>query len=90
MDLQFYTRWTDILSDTHLVKDEHNNYLRGGDVKTYNSKDNIIMLDNNRECIINGLDGFIIVESGNSLLVCKKEDEQQIKEYVKNLKGKNL
>ena len=76
--------------DIHLLKDEDNNSLRGGDVKIYNSKDNIIMLDDNRECIINGLDGFIIVESGNSLLVCKKEDEQQIKKFVKDLKSKNI
>jgi len=86
--------WSDLGTwgsiDIHLLKDEDNNSLRGGDVKIYNSKDNIIMLDDNRECIINGLDGFIIVESGNSLLVCKKEDEQQIKKFVKDLKSKNI
>mgnify|MGYP006095278473 CR=1 FL=1 len=86
--------WSDLGTwgsiDTHLIKDEDNNSLRGGDINIYNSKDNIIMLDNNRECIINGLDGFIIVESGNSLLVCKKEDEQQIKKFVTGLKSKNV
>jgi mannose-1-phosphate guanylyltransferase len=86
--------WSDLGTwgsiDTHLIKDQDNNSINAGNIKIYNSANNIIMLDNNKECIINGLNGFIIVEKGDSLLICKKEDEQQIKKFVTDLKSKDL
>ena len=33
-----------------------------------------------------GLDGYIVVESDDILLICKKEDEQQIKTFVNDVK----
>ena len=36
--------------------------------------------------MLQGLDGYIIVESNNTLLVCKKDDEQQIKQFVSDVK----
>jgi mannose-1-phosphate guanylyltransferase len=84
--------WSDLGTwgsiDNHLNKDENNNAVRGNDVNLYNSKDNIVFLENNKECIINGLEGFIIVEKDNSLLICRKEDEQQIKNFVIDLNSK--
>ena len=86
--------WSDLGTwgsiDNHLKKDENNNAIRGKDVNLYNSKDNIVLLESNKECIINGLEGFIIVEKDNSLLVCRKEDEQQIKKFVTNLSSKDV
>ena len=86
--------WSDLGTwgsiDNHLNKDENNNAISGKDVNLYNSKDNIILLESNKECIINGLEGFIIVEKDNSLLVCRKEDEQQIKKFVTDLNSKDV
>ncbi len=86
--------WSDLGTwgsiDNHLNKDEKNNAIRGNGVNIYNSKDNIILLENNKECIINGLESFIIVEKDNSLLICRKEDEQLIKKFVTNLKSKQI
>jgi mannose-1-phosphate guanylyltransferase len=36
--------------------------------------------------VLQGLDGYIVVESENTLLVCKKEDEQQIRQFVNDVK----
>ena len=86
--------WSDLGTwgsiDNHLNKDEKNNSVRGNGVNIYNSKDNIILLENNKECVINGLESFIIVEKDNSLLICRKEDEQLIKKFVTNLKSKQI
>jgi len=86
--------WSDLGTwgsiDNHLNKDEKNNAIRGNGVNIYNSKDNIILLESNKECIINGLEGFIIVEKDNSLLICKKEDEQLIKKFVTDLNSKEI
>ena len=40
-------------------------------------------LDNpKRLTVIQGINDCIVAESGNVLLICKKEDEQRIKQFV--------
>jgi mannose-1-phosphate guanylyltransferase len=36
--------------------------------------------------ILQGLDDYIVVESDGILLICKKEDEQQIRTFVNDVK----
>ena len=36
--------------------------------------------------VVNGLDGFIVAEYDGVLLICKKEDEQKVKEFVAEAK----
>jgi mannose-1-phosphate guanylyltransferase len=36
--------------------------------------------------VIQGLEGFIVVESDGILLICKMEDEQEIRQMVTNVK----
>ena len=83
--------WSDLGTwgsiDTHLPKDDENNTIRGGDIQLHNSKDNIVILESGKECIINGLTGYIVVESDNSLLICNKADEQEIKKFTSKLKS---
>ena len=38
--------------------------------------------------VIQGLDGYIVVESDGVLLICKKENEQEIKAMVADVKKK--
>ncbi len=33
-----------------------------------------------------GMHGYIVVENEGTLLICKKEDEQQIKQFVADIK----
>jgi mannose-1-phosphate guanylyltransferase len=37
--------------------------------------------------VLQGLHGYIVVENEGILLVCKKEDEQQIKKFVADIKA---
>ena len=39
-----------------------------------------------KECVISGLNGYIIIQSEGSLLICRKSDEQEIKKFVNDLK----
>ena len=49
----------------------------------YESENNIIALENtDRLVVIQGLKDYIIAESGNVLMICKKEDEDRIKLYM--------
>ena len=48
----------------------------------YNSKENIIVLPENKLAVIDGLEGYLIAESDNVLLICKKDEEHAIRKYV--------
>ena len=43
-------------------------------------------MPNEKLVVLQGLDGYIVVESEGTLLVCKKEDEQQIRQFVNDVR----
>lgn len=56
----------------NLSKNEDNNALIGGKVFMYDSKNCIVNIPNEKLVILQGLDNYIVVESNNTLLICKK------------------
>ncbi|KAA6316467.1 Mannose-1-phosphate guanylyltransferase RfbM, partial [termite gut metagenome] len=70
-------------------KDKNHNVVLKGQSLLYNSNDNIIVLPKNKLAVIDGLDGYLIAESDNVLLICKKEDEEHtIRKYVNDARIK--
>lgn len=67
-------------------KDENKNAIKGQNVQLYDSKNCIVNVDDEKLVVMHGLDGYIVVESDNTLLICKKEDEQQIRNFVNDVK----
>ena len=64
-------------------RDEANNAVLKTRAMLYESEDNIVVLeDHSRLAVIQGLKDYIVVESGNVLLICRKSDEQRIKQYM--------
>lgn len=64
-------------------RDEANNAVLKTRAMLYESEDNIIAIeDRNRLTVIQGLKDYIVAESGNVLLICRKTDEQRIKQYM--------
>lgn len=64
-------------------RDESNNAVLKTNTLLYETGNNIIALeDKERLAVIQGLDGYIVAESGNILLICKKDEEQRIKQYM--------
>ena len=63
-------------------KDATNNATSGNSIRMINSDNCIVNTSNGKRCILEGLSGYIVVENNESLLICKKESEQQIKEWV--------
>ena len=48
-----------------------------------NCKDNVIKLPKGKLAVINGLEGFIVAEKDNVLLICKKSDTSGLmRKYV--------
>lgn len=62
-------------------KDENGNVLGNSNALVYDVKDSIINLQGDKLAVLQGLDGYIVVESDEVLLVCKKDNEQEIKKY---------
>jgi mannose-1-phosphate guanylyltransferase len=69
-----------------LPKTGENNTITGSNVFAYNTQNCLINLPDNKLAVIQGLDDFIVVESDNILLICKKQDEQKIKNFVNDVR----
>jgi len=63
-------------------KDDDNNAVSGKNVMLYGTKDSIINVPKDKLVVIQGVEDFIIVENDNILLICKKSDEQMIRQFV--------
>lgn len=63
-------------------KDSKNNVVLKGESLIYNSQNNILVLPKGKLAVIEGLDGYLIAESENVLLICKKDEEHVIRKYV--------
>ena len=70
-------------------KDKNSNAIRGKKVFMYNSKNCMVHMPDNKTVAIEGLDGYIVVESDNTLLVCHRENEQQIRQFENDIRIKN-
>ncbi len=69
----------------HLPKDEKQNVISNAEVAFFESEGNLVKLNNVKKAVIQGLEGYIIVESNGVLLIAKKEEEQRVKQFSKSL-----
>ncbi|MDQ4139541.1 MAG: mannose-1-phosphate guanylyltransferase [Bacteroidota bacterium] len=73
-------------------KDPQGNVI-DGEVMLYDTNNCIIKTPKDRLVVVDGLDGFIIAEYDNVLMICPKQDEQRVKDFLadaKNKKGQNF
>jgi len=52
----------------------------------YDSTNCIVNMPDDKLVVLEGLTDFIVVESENVLLVCRKADEQQIRQFVNDVR----
>lgn len=74
---------------THLPKDAQGNASIGSAVKLHDCSGNVVHANDGRLLVLQGLDDFIVVSTADALLVCRKRDEQQIKQFVNELTAKS-
>jgi len=67
-------------------KDENRNAIVGKNVMTYNTANCIVNMPKNKLVVIQGLDDYIIAEEDHSLLICRKQDEQMIRNIVNDIR----
>lgn len=70
----------------NLEKDYLGNAVTGKNVLVIDAVKCMVSAENNKLVVLQGLDDFIVIDTADALLICKKEKEQQIKEYVAEVK----
>lgn len=71
-----------------LEKNNEQNAILGDHVLTYNSTNCIVNVPKDKLVVLQGLDDYIVVEDDGVLLVCKKQDEQMIRQIVDDVRTK--
>lgn len=82
--------WSDLgtwnSAHSNMEKDYFGNAVAGTDVMVFDTHDCIIHTPGKKLVVVQGLEDYIIVDTNDVLLICKKEKEQDIKDYVAEVK----
>ena len=70
--------WGSLLQESQ--KDLYGNAMIGADIKLYDCHNCVVHTTEEKQVVVQGLDGYIVAEKDNTLLVCKLSEEQRIKE----------
>jgi mannose-1-phosphate guanylyltransferase len=78
--------WTDLGTWGSLYdmseKDKNKNVTLKCNTLYYESEENIVALPQGKLAVVEGLNGYLIAESDNVLLICKKDEEARIRQFV--------
>jgi mannose-1-phosphate guanylyltransferase len=65
----------------NVKRDNNGNAVIGNNVQTYETRDCVIHCCEEHRVVVQGLDGYIVAEKDNTLLICKLSEEQRIKQF---------
>ena len=71
----------------HSTVDNKGNSLIRGEIFSYENERNIFNISPGKIAVIQGLKDFIVVDSEDVLLIVRKEEEQNIKQYLEDVKN---
>ncbi len=83
--------WSDLGSwdSLHEISEkEENNNVVNGNVLLYDTKNSLVQGPEDKLIVVQGLDGYLVAECDNVLLICKKDDEQKFRDFVADVKDK--
>ena len=66
----------------NMPKDAQGNALIGQNIHMYESKNCIVHTTQEKKVVVQGLDGYIVAEKDDILLICRLSEEQRIKEFA--------
>ena len=71
-----------------LPKDENNNSQNTKDIHFFNSNDCLVKSEGAKTVLVDGLNGFIIIDTKDRLMILNSKNEQELKAYLKQLNEK--
>ena len=85
--------WSDVESWDSLYgiarHDEHNNGVVMGKSLLYDVKNSIVHVPSNRTVVLQGLDGYIVAANEDTILVCRRDNEDCIVKYISDVELMN-
>lgn len=70
----------------NMEKDYWENAVSGNKVMVVDAHKNVVHVPEDKLVILQGLEDYIIVDTKDALLICQKEKEQEIKDYLAEVK----
>ena len=67
-------------------KDSLENAINGSNVMTIETSNSMVMVPDGKLVVLQGLNGYCVVDTGDVLLVCKRDREQEIKQITADVK----
>lgn len=81
--------WSDLGSWSALHEMSHTdpagNATNSNKTLFYDTGNCLVRLPGNKVAVIQGLDNYVVVEDENALLICKKQEEQRIRQFVEDV-----
>ncbi|MBR1932631.1 MAG: mannose-1-phosphate guanylyltransferase [Prevotella sp.] len=71
--------WGSLQTQSH--RDIYGNAVIGTDVQLYECHNCMVHTTQERKVVVQGLDGYIVAEQNDTLLICKLAEEQRIKQF---------
>jgi mannose-1-phosphate guanylyltransferase len=82
--------WSDLGTWSSLYEhseiDKNGNCIVGGNLYSYNNQGTIFNISKDKVAVVQGLKDYIVVDSGDVLLIVHKSEEQNIKNYLEDVK----
>ena len=71
-----------------LPKDVDGYVTLNSSVLKYECHNNLVVLPKGKLAVVQGVDGLLVVDSGDVLMICRKEDEGEIRKFLNDAKMK--
>jgi mannose-1-phosphate guanylyltransferase len=82
--------WSDLgtwnSAHDNMEKDYLGNAVSGKEVMVFDATHNMVHVPNNKLVLLQGMNDYIVVDTDDVLLICKRDKEQEIKQYVAEVK----
>lgn len=86
--------WSDVETWDSLYSvirhDKSKNAIFNGNVLTYDTCNCVVSIPNGMNAVLDGLDGYIVAASSDTLLVCRRQSEEQLFKFASDVEMSNL
>ena len=76
-------RWEDVYR--HSNKDTEGNVVQSGTAEFYNSHNNLVSATKGKLVILQDLEGYLVSDTENILVICKKDEDDDFKKFRNNV-----
>ena len=70
----------------NMEKDYFHNAVAGDQVMVFDTRNTMVHVPDNKLVLLQGMEDYIVVDTNDVLLICKKDKEQEIKDYLAEVK----